>query len=148
MRTQDSLRFHIGHPAPSRDKVSGAALLTALFGAPVAWAIQLLANAAVSGAACVGPTGERVAEAPDVVYPVVIAVNLAAALAAAAAFVLALRSFRQTSSEAVDSHGGVMDSGEGRVRLLAIWGIWTSVLFVLAILFNTVAVFWSGLCAT
>ena len=40
----------------------------------------------------------------------------------------------------------MMDAGEGRTRFLAIWGIWIGLVFMLAIAFNTISVFWAGLC--
>jgi hypothetical protein len=39
-----------------------------------------------------------------------------------------------------------MEAGEGRSRFLSVWSIWTGVLFLLAIAFNTLSVFWVGLC--
>ena len=39
-----------------------------------------------------------------------------------------------------------MKAGESRTRLLAIRGIWTSVLFVIAIGAHTIAVFWRDTC--
>ena len=43
--------------------------------------------------------------------------------------------------------GGVMDADEGRTHFLAIWGIWLGVVFMLAIAFNMISVFWIGPCA-
>ena len=72
------------------------------------------------------------------------AVNLAALVGATLALALSIRNLRRTRHEF--GSGGVMDAGEGRTRFLSIWGIWLSVLFIIAIAFNTIAVFWSRLC--
>jgi hypothetical protein len=40
-----------------------------------------------------------------------------------------------------------VDAGEGGTHLLAIWGIWLGVVVMLATPFNTISVFWVGLCA-
>jgi len=61
---------------------------------------------------------------------------------------VAFRAFRGTRGERKDSDGGVMDAGEGRTRFLAVWGIWIGVLFAIAIVFNTVSLFWTDLCGT
>jgi hypothetical protein len=67
-------------------------------------------------------------------------------LAAALATALAVRNLRRTGREHADGSGGMMDAGEGRTRFLAIWGIWIGVVFMLGIAFNTISVFWAGLC--
>lgn len=75
-------------------------------------------------------------------------VNLAALLGAGLGLALAVRNLHRTGRESAGESGGVMDAGEGRTRFLSIWGIWLGVVFILAIAFNTVAVFWVGLCDT
>jgi hypothetical protein len=74
------------------------------------------------------------------------AVNLAALIGAGLALALGVRNLRRTRHEHDAGSGGVMDAGEGRTRFLSIWGIWIGVLFIVAIAFNTIAVFWIGLC--
>ncbi|MGQ9366397.1 hypothetical protein [Azospirillum sp. ST 5-10] len=146
---QHGARFDIGHPAPERHKAGPWLLFVTLFGAPLAWTLQLLVNSSIAGLACLTGTGARA----DVARwawadPVIVAVNLVALVAAGVAFLVALRSLRLTHGEEAHRSGGVMDAGEGRTRVLAIWGLWSSVLFFLAIAANTVSVFWGGLCAT
>jgi hypothetical protein len=41
----------------------------------------------------------------------------------------------------------MMDVAEDRTRFLAVWGVWLGVAFMVAIAFNTVSMFWVGLCA-
>ena len=42
--------------------------------------------------------------------------------------------------------GGGWTPARGRTRFISIWGIWIGVLFLVAIAFNTISVFWIGLC--
>jgi hypothetical protein len=50
----------------------------------------------------------------------------------------------------VDEHrarsGGVLEAGEGRTRFLATWGIFISVVFIVAMLANTLSLFLVPLC--
>ncbi|MEX6506762.1 hypothetical protein [Jiella sp. M17.18] len=139
--------FDIGHPAPDRDRTSGGLLLAGFMGGPVAWSLQLLAGSGIAGAVCIGGDGARLPVSGVGWAPwVIIAVNVAAILIGLAALLLSYRIFSRTSRGEPSSHGGVMEAGEGRTRFLSIWAIWTSVLFTLAILFNSIAFFWTSLC--
>jgi hypothetical protein len=139
--------FEIGHPAPDRDQVRLAALGFGLAGGPAAWCLQLLAGSSVAGLACLAGDGSSTGSLNfGWATPAMIGVNLAALLVAILALVVSFRSFRRTASGYAEGHDSVMEAGEGRSRFLAIWGIWTSILFILAIAFNTISVFWGGLC--
>jgi hypothetical protein len=135
--------FAIGHPAPHRGRVGLGTLMLALLGAPAAWSLQHLALYAVASLAC---SGELQGAAQAWLSWVLPLINLAALLAAALATALAVRILRRTGGEHADRAGGMMYAGEGRTRFLAIWGIWIGVVFMLAIAFNTLSVFWAGLC--
>jgi hypothetical protein len=73
-------------------------------------------------------------------------VNLAALLGATMMLALSVRNLRHTRQEHADGAGGMTDAGEGRTRFLSIWGIWLGVVFMLAIAFNTIVLFWVELC--
>jgi hypothetical protein len=147
MARDDTARFEIGHPAPDRGRVSAWLLLFAFAGAALAWSLQIGANAAITGIACTGGGGERF---PTTDWGsgllVAIGVNLAALVVALAALLAAWSTLRRTHREEGAHSGGVMDAGEGRTRFIAVWGVWASVLFILAIAFNTISVFWGSLC--
>ena len=148
MASSDSRAFNIGHPAPHRGQIGLGWLMTALMAAPIAWSIQLLVIYGVASSAC-GPDRPQGAGARDLGALVWLlpAVNVAALIAAALAIGLSFSHLRRTRSEHADQAGGMMDAGEGRTRFLSIWAVWTSVLFLLAIAFNTVSAFWTGLCS-
>lgn len=147
MADQDRATFDVGHPAPARGRINLWSLFFGLGGAPLAWALQLLAISSIATVACaVGDGPTRLP--PDAAWatPALIAVNLAALAVAALAIAVAYVTFARTSDEAADTTGGIMEAGEGRSRFLSVWGIWTGILFILAIAFNTLSVFWVGLC--
>ena len=144
-------RFDVGHPAPDRGRTSAASLLFGLGGAAFAWTLQLMATVSLAGAVCSagdGPGGfSRVR--PDGAQPTLMVINIAALAIAALAFYVAWSAYCSTPGDSGATHrtGGIMDAGEGRTRFIAIWGIWASALFICAIAFNTLDVFWVGLCA-
>ncbi len=146
MASRNEATFDIGHPAPDRGQVGLGVLMPALLGAPAAWSLQHLALYALASLACSGAFHGASGAAQDWLSWVLPLINLGALLAAGLATALAVRILRRTGGEAAEHSGGIMDAGEGRTRFLAIWGIWLGVVFVIAIAFNTISVFWAGLC--
>ena len=139
--------FDIGHPAPDRGRTSGGLLLVGFLGGPLAWSLQLLAGSGIAGIACIGGDGATVAVTGVGWAPwVIIVVNVVALVIALGSFFLSYWIFSRTGRGEPTSGDGVMEAGEGRTRFLSIWAIWTNVLFFLAILFNSVAFFWTSLC--
>jgi len=59
---------------------------------------------------------------------------------------VSFRNWRLTFDEAPGSAHHLLDNGEGRTRFLAMFGILTSVLFALGLVFATAAVFLVPLC--
>ncbi|UIJ71011.1 hypothetical protein [Aurantimonas sp. HBX-1] len=140
--------FKVGHPAPARRRVSAALLSLGLLGAPIGWSLQLLAGSALAGLSCVSESGVVEPQSGyDWAYPAMIGANAAAVVIGLAGLAIAFHTFRQSGHVGADTHGGVMDAGEGRTRFLSIWGIWASVLFLIATANNTLTIFWSGSCA-
>ena len=145
MAAGNEATFDIEHPAPHRGRVALGTLMLVLLGAPVAWSLQHLALYALASLVCSGEV-QGAAQASWLSWTLPL-INLAALLAAALATGLAVLLLRRTGGEHADGSGGMMDAGEGRTRFLAIWGIWIGVVFMLAIAFNTISVFWAGLCS-
>jgi hypothetical protein len=144
MAAGNDATFDIGHPAPDRGRVGLGVLMLALLGAPAAWSLQHLALCAIASVACSGELEGAPGADQAWLSWVLPLINLGALLAAGLATALAARILRRTRHEF--GAGGVMDAGEGRTRFLAIWGIWLGTVFMLAIAFNTISVFWAGLC--
>jgi hypothetical protein len=148
MVEHQGVHFDIEHPAPHRERVPLRLLLFGLSGGALAWALQLATNSAIAGVACLAGGGERPwAPRWEWAEPASMAINLGALLLAFLALAVASLSIRKTRHEEAERSGDVMDAGEGRTRFLSVWGIWASLLFILAIGFNTISLLWSGLCA-
>ena len=144
--SDDGRTYHIGHPAPGRAHTKDRWLWFGFLGGPVAWSLQLAINGSLAGLACLGDAATPDVEMAGWTQPAVIVVNLAALAVAAVALIVSVLNLRKTwEAEAGEGHG-VMGAGEGRTRYMSVWGIWTSLLFLCAIAFNTISVFWSGLC--
>jgi hypothetical protein len=125
------------HPAPAARPVTPAALWFGLFGAPVAWSLQLLASYSLVAHGCY-PDAEPMA------MPVVPGLRTLVLGTGAAALAVALlaggsawRSWRATQH----GDGGqeaLLEAGEGRTRFMAVAGMLLSAVFVLGILMNVV----------
>ena len=139
-------RFDIGHPAPGRDLVGDRWLWFGFFAAPVAWSLQLAINASLAGLACLGDAATPDVDLRGWTDTAIIVVNLVALAVALLGLAVSIRSLRRTNPAEQGAGRGVLGAGEGRTRYMAVWGVATSVLFFCATAFNTVAVFWEGLC--
>ena len=148
MAASDHAAFDIGHPSPGRGEIGVGSLLLGLFGGPVAWAIQLVAIYSLASYAC-DPARLQPGPMPaaDRLWWLLPLVNAAALLTAALATALSVRHLRRTRREHAGHSSDLLEAGEGRTRFLSIWGIWAGALFLLAIAFNTISVFWVGLCS-
>lgn len=127
------------HPAPARGEVGLGALWFGLFGAPGAWSVQLLVDYAVAAHTCfprlyplaIPTIGHGGLRATTVVVSVVfLAIGVLAGLTA-------LRSWRATRHETGGHGHWALDTGEGRTRFMAMSGLITSAIFVIAMLVNT-----------
>ncbi|MBZ9673667.1 hypothetical protein [Mesorhizobium sp. ES1-3] len=144
-RSTHSDGLDIGHPAPQRHDARPVLLVFALLAAPAAWTAQLLFAFASTSYICAGPTATAV---PAWLAPAVIGLNLAALAIAASALVVALALLRRTLDEHRQRSGGVLEVGEGRTRFLAVWGLFTSLAFVVATLANSFSLLLVPLCKT
>ena len=110
------------------------------------WSLQLDANSSIAGLSCLARDGTNLNASLHVwSQPTIIFFNIVALLITAGALLLSLWNLRR-GQEAARRGGAETKPDRGRVRFMALWGIWTSVLFLFAIGFNTVAVFYGGLC--
>ena len=120
----------IGHPAPQRNRVGLAALLFGIAAAPAAWNAQLLLSVSLS-LFFVKPHGT---------------ISIVGIVFAIAGGVVAWQSWRHTFSESPGSAHHLLDRGEGRTRFMAMCGMLTSAVFLLALIFGTAAFFLVPLC--
>jgi len=129
------------HPAPARDAVGLPALWFGLFGAPVVWSLQLMANYALVAHGCFPARVPRSTPLFGGLWTVALLVSVAAFVVSLAAFLVARRSWLSTHEE---HHGGreaLLEVGEGRTRFMAYAGMLVSALFVLGVVMNTIPLF-------
>lgn len=99
--------------------------------APIFWIGQMMLGYWVSAEACYGSDHPGAALPAASLRALLIAFDGVAILAALAGGIAAYAAFRASRREATDV--------EGRTRFLAVWGLLSSLWFLAAILFNTIA---------
>jgi hypothetical protein len=138
--------IQISHPAPHRDHIGLATLLFGIAAAPAAWNAQLLFSVALSGHDCYPHAIPLAAPLWNGLRPVLFAISVAAIVLAIIGGLVALRSWRKTFDERTDSAHHLLDRGEGRTRFMAMAGMLTSALFLIALVFGTAALYLVPLC--
>jgi len=146
MATNVPLAVPISHPAPQRDRVGLAALLFGLVAAPLAWDAQLILSASLSGSGCYPHASPLAAPSWAGLPPVLLAISLIAASIAIVGGAVSWRSWRRTSQERAGSAHHLLDLGEGRTRFLAMCGLLTSALFLIAVAFGATVLCLVPLC--
>ena len=127
------------HPSPHRDRVSLGALIFGASAAPSFWIAQLLLSSACSGVLCGSNTNK--AATIGMLQSLFLAFDAVAVLAAVAGALVSYRCWRATHREHPGGTGHAVESGEGRSRFLALWGMLASIWFLFAIAFNAIASF-------
>jgi hypothetical protein len=129
------------HPAPHRERVTLLELAFGLAAGPVAWFVQFNAGYALASWPCF-PTDHRM-QVPIDGYawsrPIMVAVMIAGVLIALAALWISWRNLQRTREERPGGHRHLMDTGTGRTRFLALWGVMLSIGFALASVVTGVA---------
>lgn len=112
-------------------------LIVAASLAPLFWAGQLMLGYWVTAQGCyAGDTPGPGAAAPGL-QATIWSFDAVALLAALAGGGISLLTWRRIGR--AQTHAAVVATGEGRTRFLAIWGLYSSLWFFGAILFNTIA---------
>lgn len=146
MNAQDPSLTH--HPAPHRERVAVAESAFGLLAGPVVWFIQLCAGYALASWPCF-PQDERV-RLPLAGYGWTLAglgvISLVAVLIALVACGVSRRIYRRTQSEHPGDHVHLLETGSGRTRFLALWGMVASAGFAVATAFTGVAFFMLPRC--
>ena len=122
------------HPAPHRDRVATHEALFAVWGAPIAWLVQLSVSFAFSSNPCFA-AGDRLFASPGVQLAPLIA-SCAALLVALAALWVGVVLFRRTAGETGGGKRHLVETGQGRTRFMAVWAMAFSCVFVVLIAVN------------
>lgn len=135
------------HAAPHRGAARAGALWFGLFGAPLAWSLQLMVAYALAAHSCFPARAPLSRPTLGALDGIELALGAAALAVAAAAGVTALRSWRATRGELGHETGAMLEVGEGRTHFMAFAGVMTSALFLLAVLLNGASVLLLPACA-
>jgi hypothetical protein len=140
--------YEAEHPAPHAHRVGRGLLFLGVLLAPTAWAIQLVVNYGLASYVCFPQETPRFSPLPgwEGLRSALVIINVVALIAAVAGIALSFRNWRLSGAEARGGHGKLLEAGEGRTRFLAVWGLWSGVWFLIAILFNTIALVGVPLC--
>lgn len=138
--------INVSHPAQHRGRIGLAALLFGIAAAPVAWDTQLLFSVALSGHACYPRNKLLAAPLWSGLWSILLAISLAGIVLAIVGGLVAWRSWRHTREESPGSAHHLLESGDGRTRFMAMCGMLTSALFLVALVFGTAALFLVPLC--
>lgn len=134
------------HPAPQQHLVGLPALWFGLFGAPAAWAAQLISNYALLGHFCYPRDTPLASPTFGATRAVAIIVSSVLLLVAAAALVVALHSWQATRYRRRAEHHEVAEVGEGRTRFMAMSGLLVSGIFVYAVLMTGLPLLTMSVC--
>ena len=121
-------------------------LLFGMFGAPAAWAAQLLASYAIVAHACF-PDG-RPLETPAFggARPVALIVSLVALAVAVTALATASAKLRLLDRNGAGHDAGPPDAGHGRARFMALAGMLLGAMFTFALVMNTMPLITQPVC--
>jgi len=123
------------HPSPQRANVGRWAVWFAIVAAPLAWNLQLLVNVPIAAYACYPHDVPLDAPIWGNLGAVTAAVEAVAVVVCIAAGLVAWRNWRRTRSEKPGSAHHLIEAGDGRSRFMAMVGMMTSGLFLIAVVF-------------
>jgi hypothetical protein len=113
------------HPAPHAGRLRIPESFFGVFGGPAAWFIQLCAGYGLASQPCF-VNGARVAQLPansHWTWIAMVILMIAAAAVALLAFLVSWRAFKRTQHEVRGNEVHLMETGAGRTRFLALWGM-------------------------
>lgn len=123
------------HPAPHRGHVGRWSIWFALLGAPLAWSLQLLVNFSLTAHACFPHDVPLAASGWNHLRATATGVEVLAACVCLAALFVAGQNWRHTHAEKAGNANHLVESGDGRTRFMAMCGVISSGLFLLATAF-------------
>lgn len=139
------------HPAPRHGTVPMPLLWFGLFGAALAWALQLLGNYWLFSHFCYPTVSPRATPTFGAVRVVGIIASGVLLLVAVAALLTAIGSWRRTREEAHRHRDArhreeTAEVGEGRTRFMAMAGMLVSGIFVYGLVMNALPLLFMPVC--
>jgi hypothetical protein len=126
------------HPAPYRDRTTLWELTFAVLAPPLAWSIHLVLNYAFASHSCFPDGTPQAAPSLRALRVLLLAVDGASLLISAIAVLIAYRAWQVSAQEMADIAPPLVETGEGRTRFLAVWGLLIGIGFFVAVLFDFV----------
>jgi hypothetical protein len=136
----------VAHQSPHRARIGLPMLLFGLCAAPGFWIAQIVLGYIASVRVCYPGPHPVTVSAGNPVGPFFVALDLTAILATIAGGVVSFLAWRAVGREAAGDASHALEAGEGRARFMALWGMLTSIWFLIAIVFNTIATAVVPLC--
>lgn len=123
-------------------------LLFAVLGAATAWSIQLLVDYGLAAHNCFPTATPVISETVPGgwVYPLLAALNIVAMMLAVLSTLAARTIWNRTKEEHESPTHHLLSTGEGRTRFLAMCGQLAGLGFLVAIIFDTVAIYMVPRC--
>ena len=134
------------HPSPHRERVNFWVLLFADAVTPIFWSGQLLLGYIVVANGCGGMGSLEWSGDGASLRKTLIAFDAVAIMASLVGGLIAYLAWRKTHQEKDGGATNAINTGEGRSRFMALWGMLSSLWFLLAIVFNTIATLTVPLC--
>jgi hypothetical protein len=134
------------HPAPHRERAGLFGLWFGIFAAPIAWNLQLLVATAFSGHLCYPDQSQLGPQVGAHLSWVLALIDVLGIMVALVALGVAIGNWRRVRQEKGGSGRHLLDEGEGRTRFMAMLGIVNSLLFLVALIFASLNLFFFPLC--
>jgi hypothetical protein len=134
------------HPAPHRDRTTLAELLFAVFAPPLAWSVHLVVNYGFASHSCFPDGQPQKAASFAGLRILLLAIDGAALVISAIAVLIAYRAWQASSQELAETGSSMVETGEGRTRFLAIWGMLIGLTFFVAVIFDFVGLWMLPIC--
>jgi hypothetical protein len=142
MTQQTIIAAHgVDHPAPGRANVNPFLLGFAVVGAPISWSLEMLVSFPISAYACFPKDEPLPAPAIPGLSGILTCVGIAFFLAGVLATVASVICWRQTRNENASVAKHLLEVGEGRTRFIALCGLIVSIGFLIALIFETTALY-------
>jgi hypothetical protein len=135
------------HPAPQRHHVSLIWLLVAILAPPVAWSAHLIINYIAATRACYPDGAPQSAPSIHWLWLLLIIIDVVSLTISAVAAAVAYRSWQTSAEEMAEHAPPLAETGEGRTRFLAIWGLLTGAGFFVAVIFDFVGIWILPICS-
>lgn len=129
------------HPAPQRARLPPLEALFLLTAPPIAWFVQLCVGYTLASAPCFAAQARRLQVPASAAWtrPAMVIALLVALLICLYVWLRAWRVFTATRNEQIENHGPLIESGSGRTRFVALWGMLLGTGFAVATVVTAVA---------